>query len=79
MPIHRTLARQSSTRRKEQGAALVVEVAAQRHRAYTLFVRAYDEVRRAVSFLRWRKGDADDIIPSIYSVRAARPRPEPSR
>ncbi len=62
---------------KEQGEALVVEVAAQRHRAYTLFVRAYDEVRRAVSFLRWRKGDVDDIIPSLYSVRAARRRPEP--
>jgi hypothetical protein len=62
---------------KEQGEALVVEVAARRQRIFTLFVRAYDEVRRGVSFLRWRKGDVDDIIPSLYSGRAGRRRSEP--
>jgi hypothetical protein len=63
---------------KEQGQALVVEVTAQRQRAYTLFLRAYDEVRRAISFLRWKQGDVEDITPSLYSGRAGRRRPEPT-
>jgi hypothetical protein len=40
-----------------------------RQQAFTLFVKAYDEVRRAVSFLRWKEGDADEIAPSIYAGR----------
>jgi hypothetical protein len=40
-----------------------------RHQAFTLFVRAYDEARRAVSFLRWKHGDADVIAPSLYGGR----------
>ena len=35
-------------------------------RAFTLFARAYDEVRRGLAFLRWREGDADEIAPSLY-------------
>ena len=43
----------------------------QRQRAYTLFVRAYDEVRRIISYLRWHEGDADSIAPSLYAKRKA--------
>ena len=40
-----------------------------RQRAFSLFVRAYDECRRGVVFLRWHEGDADRYVPSIYRKR----------
>lgn len=43
-----------------------------RVRAYTLFVRAYDQCRRAVGFLRWDHGDADEIAPSLFANRTGR-------
>lgn len=43
-----------------------------RRRTFTLFVRAYDEVRRAITYLRWHEGDADVIIPSLYKGRGGR-------
>lgn len=43
-----------------------------RARAFTLLVRAYDQVRRALTFLRWNEGDADVIAPSLYKSRNAR-------
>jgi hypothetical protein len=45
-----------------------VEAAADmRNRAFTLFTRGYDQVRRAVVFLRWDEGDADQLVPSLYT------------
>jgi hypothetical protein len=40
-----------------------------RQRAYTLFMRTYDAVRRIVTYLRWDEGDADSIAPSVYAGR----------
>lgn len=40
--------------------------ALERQQAYTLFVNAYDQIRRAVSFLRWSEGDADELAPSLF-------------
>lgn len=37
-----------------------------KQRAFTLFVRAYDEARRGLTFLRWHEDDVDDILPTIY-------------
>jgi len=37
-----------------------------RNRVFTLLTRRYDQVRRAVVFLRWDEGDADRIVPSLY-------------
>jgi hypothetical protein len=54
---------------REQGPAVTAEVARIRQQALTLLVRAYDEVRRAVAFLRWREGDSDTIAPSLYAGR----------
>ena len=56
---------------REQAPAVVADAAANRSRAFALFIRAYDEVRRAVTYLRWREGDADLIAPSLYAGRAA--------
>lgn len=40
-----------------------------RQRAYTLFMRAYEEIRRIVTYLRWYEGDADLIAPTVYASR----------
>jgi hypothetical protein len=51
---------------REQTPAAKESTALERQKAYTLFVNAYDQVRRAVSFLRWNEGDADEIAPSLF-------------
>jgi hypothetical protein len=56
---------------REQAPATAAAVSLERQQVYTLFVRAYDQVRRAVTFLRWDKGDADEIAPSLYAGRTA--------
>lgn len=40
-----------------------------RQRAYTVTLRAYSEVRRAISWLRWFHGDADDLAPVLANKR----------
>jgi hypothetical protein len=58
---------------REQGSAIApAEAAEARARAYTLFVRAYDDTRRAVLYLRWHEGDADALAPSLYKGRGGR-------
>ena len=54
---------------KQQAPAVVAAIALERQRAFTLFLRAYDQVRRAVIYLRWNEGDADLVAPSLYSGR----------
>ncbi|MGK3963782.1 hypothetical protein WMF38_06345 [Sorangium sp. So ce118] len=48
------------------------EAADKRARAFALLVHAYDQVRRAIAFLRWDEGDADVIAPSLYKGRTGR-------
>jgi hypothetical protein len=55
--------------RRDQGSFRIDGAADLRARCFTLFARAYDEIRRAVVYLRWHEGDADDIAPSIYAAR----------
>jgi hypothetical protein len=43
------------------------EAALLRQQAFTVFVDSYDQVRRAVIFLRWDEGDADELVPSLYA------------
>ena len=43
-----------------------------RLRALSLLVRAYTELRRKVSYLRWYEGDADLIVPSFWAGRGRR-------
>ncbi len=61
---------------REQGPTQRNAAALVRQKAYTLFVRAYNETRQAVAFVRRREGDVDDITPSLYAGRGKRP-PEP--
>lgn len=58
---------------REQGPVTVPEASLMRHRAYALFVKTYDEVRRIVGYLRWHEGDADEIAPSLYKGRYRKP------
>jgi hypothetical protein len=56
-----------ATSRKDAGSeGPAVEAAAIRQRAYTLFVNDYDQVRRAITFLRWSEDDVETIAPSIF-------------
>jgi hypothetical protein len=41
-------------------------IADSRHRAFTLMHKAYNQVRRALVFLRWETGDASKIAPPLY-------------
>lgn len=62
---------------RDQAPAVMAELSAKRMRAFTLFAGAYDEARRAITYLRPR-GEADRIAPTIYSGRgAARRRDKP--
>jgi hypothetical protein len=54
---------------REQAPAVAAEATASRSRAFALFIKAYDEVRRAVTYLRWRDGDWDRFVPSLYAGR----------
>jgi hypothetical protein len=57
---------------REQAPVAVGAASALRQRAFTLFANAYDDARRAILYLRWHHGDADDIAPSLYKGRGGR-------
>ncbi len=46
-----------------------------RQRAWTLFVNDYEEVRRAVGYLRFHEDDAEQLAPSLWAGRNNRKRP----
>lgn len=54
---------------RERSSAAKLAGTLERQRAYYLFARAYGEARRAITFLRWNEGDADEIAPSLYVNR----------
>jgi hypothetical protein len=64
---------------KEQAPAAANGVALLRQQAFSLLLNAYDEVRRAISFLRWHEQDAESIAPSLWSGRGNRAAPEPEQ
>ena len=65
---------------RDQGPAVLAVATDQRLRAFTLLLRAYEETRFAVRYLRRREDDADSIAPSLYpGVSRRRPsEPEPT-
>ncbi|WP_437997759.1 hypothetical protein WMF26_45010 [Sorangium sp. So ce185] len=50
-------------------APKAADPADRRARAFTLLVRAYDQCRRGVTYLRWVEGDYDAIAPSLFAGR----------
>jgi hypothetical protein len=60
------------------GASKPTDLAERRVRAYTLFVNAYEEARRAVWYLRWHEDDVDDIVPSLFATRKGARKAKPA-
>jgi hypothetical protein len=54
---------------REQEPATLAATSDMRTRAFTVMVKAYDQVRRAISYLRWMEEDADELAPSLYAGR----------
>jgi hypothetical protein len=54
---------------REQATEVTSAAADQRDRAFKLFIHSYDQVRRALQYLRWNEGDVEDIAPSLYAGR----------
>jgi len=54
---------------REQSPLQQEEVIERRQRVFTLTIRAYDDVRAAITFVRRREGDADSITPNLYTGR----------
>jgi hypothetical protein len=50
---------------RERTPILVAEAANERQRAFTLFAKAYHQVRKAVFYLRWETGDFDEYAPAL--------------
>lgn len=55
---------------REQGPTSVAATSDMRARAFTAFVRVYDQARRIVTFLRWNEDDVGSIAPSLYAGRS---------
>ena len=63
---------------REQSPAQTEAVTEQRRRVFTLAMRAYDETRAAIAYVRRREGDVESIAPNLYSARGRnRPAPKP--
>jgi hypothetical protein len=54
---------------RERVPEALIQATNQRIRAYTLFIKAYAEVRNAVVYIRRPKRDYDRIAPSLYHGR----------
>ena len=58
---------------REKAASQTGELAEMRQRAYTGLLDTWDQVRRAVIYLRWNEGDAENIAPSLWANRSRHP------
>ena len=54
---------------KQQTPEVQAQAARDRQAAYTLVVKAYEQVRAALAYVRREQGDADEILPSLYAGR----------
>lgn len=59
----------SAVSAREQLPVVAADAALQRQRNFTLFANAYDQVRRAISYLRWNEDDLESVAPSLYGGR----------
>lgn len=59
---------------REQAPGTPQEAILLRQQAFTLFLRAYENARRAVHYLRGKSVEAESIAPSLYSSRTGRRR-----
>jgi hypothetical protein len=65
---------------REQSPVQEAAVIEQRQRVFTLTMRAYDETRAAIAFVRRREDDAESITPNLYTGKGRnRPPNKPSQ
>lgn len=64
----------ASAQKGQARAEAIAEAALLRQRVYTLFFRAYDRARQALTYVRWSERDRDKILPSLFRGRTAGPR-----
>lgn len=57
---------------REMTPQSVEQSADDRARAFTLLMRSWNQIRRAVNYLRADEGDADSIAPSLFTTRKRR-------
>jgi hypothetical protein len=57
---------------RTQQSTRAVAASDDRQRAFTLLIKAYDQARRAVTYLRWDHHDIDKIAPSLWAGRGGR-------
>lgn len=63
---------------RENAPGVLADAIQKRLQVFTLLVNAYDQVRRAITFLRWQEEDLEEIAPSLYAGRG-RKKSEPER
>lgn len=61
---------------RDQAPVTTGEASRLKQKVFKLFVEAYDEARHAVTYLRRKEGDADEIAPSLWAAQGARRRAE---
>jgi hypothetical protein len=59
---------------REQQPERIAEAAHVRQQAILLLAQAYDEVRRAITYLRWQEDDVESIAPSLFLKNGRRPK-----
>lgn len=60
---------------REHTPATVAQAVRDRKAAFTLFIKAYDEIRAVIAFVRRKQGGADTIAPSLYARRSTKKKP----
>jgi hypothetical protein len=55
---------------REQGPGKENAAVQQRERVFALAMRAYDETRAAITFVRRKEGDTESIAPNLYTGKA---------
>ncbi len=63
------LALATSLAHREHAPELIADATEKRQCLFTLFYTTYDQIRRAVTYLRWNEDDTDEFVPSLYSGR----------
>lgn len=57
---------------RQQTNVSATEASQLRDRAFTLFINAYNQVQRGITFVRWDADDAEQLTPSLYGGKGRR-------
>ncbi len=64
---------------RDHSPAAIADASDKRARAFTLFSKGWDELRRGVAYVRWHEGDAEEFAPSLYANRGKSRDTEPAQ